>query len=144
MAVQNILDTTQVVASLAGVGASHRARLDNLSRLTQDASSCEVARDGACALAETGLIGAAGNGDEFADDELVENRKRRGVLMSVLSALRSAMRLTLIIHGADVLSIRQTAEILGTAATGARFGVWRRQRALRDKIHRHLASASAA
>jgi len=242
MALQSMLNTTQVAALHGGGGASMGARLERSSRFTRDAACGAVAGGGAGALAETILVAAARKGDEVAFRELVENYKRRihlhafrimgnsedaedvsqlaflkaflhlpefkgqssfstwitriainealmmrrrdrrrlevpiddaspaddapvvpeiadtrpnpehsyvqlewgNILNSALGALRPAMRLALVTHGLDELSIRQTAEMLGITVTTAKSRINRGRRALREKIRQHLACASAA
>ncbi|HYM00679.1 MAG TPA: sigma-70 family RNA polymerase sigma factor, partial [Blastocatellia bacterium] len=68
----------------------------------------------------------------------------RDILNSALRALRPAMRLVLVTYGLDELTVRQTAEMLGITVTAAKSRISRGQRALREKIRQHLASASAA
>lgn len=68
----------------------------------------------------------------------------REILYAALRALRPAVRLTLLTHGIDELSARQTAQMLGITLDAAKSRISRGQRALREKIRQHLASASAA
>lgn len=70
--------------------------------------------------------------------------ERREILSSALGALRPALRLTLLTHGVNEFSARETAEVLGITVNTAKARISRGRRALRDKIRRHLASASVA
>jgi len=68
----------------------------------------------------------------------------REILNSALGALRPAIRLTLLMHGLDELSVQQTAEMLGVTVNATKSRINRGRRALREKIRKHLASAGAA
>lgn len=242
MALESMLDTTQVAAPRVRGEALRRVSREKSSRFTQNATCGAAGRGGASALAETQRVAAAKNGDETAFRELVENHQRsiyrrafrimgnsedaadvtqstllkaflhlpefkgqssfstwitriainealmlrrrdrsglevpideaipgddtppapeiadtrpnpehwyaqvewRKILYSAVRALRPAVRLTLLTHGIDELSIRQTAEVLGITVAAAKSRIGRGQRALREKIRQHLTSASAA
>src|SRR5579872_1907807 len=58
----------------------------------------------------------------------------REILYAALRALRPAVRLTLLTHGIDELSARQTAQMLGITLDAAKSRISRGQRALREKI----------